>query len=316
MASVYHYDKVASRNNDPPPNGWPEGMAPNTVNNVGREMMAAFARFLSDAITGELTTAGTASALTLSVSDDFGSTIPTNSVFKMKLHVAPTAGATLTIGTSVARAIVWPDGTALESNFFEADSILTVRASTTQYVIINSGAQTNSDWDATSGVNQILNKPTLGTAASKDVGTESGNVPELDSEGKLLIGVIPELGPQGNTNSVTLASDFTLSSAYQNVLSVSITPTSNTKKIRVWLTLPWAGANNVIYRLLRGTTEILTPQTARPSQDESAIDPLSFPMSDAPASATAVTYHLNARTTGSDGQVEKGATLYVEEQAG
>lgn len=39
--------------------------------------------------------------------------------------------------------------------------------------------------------NNLSNKPTLGTAASKNTGTSSGNVPILDSNGKLADSVIP-----------------------------------------------------------------------------------------------------------------------------
>ena len=43
----------------------------------------------------------------------------------------------------------------------------------------------------TGNYNDLLNKPILGTAASKDTGTSSGNVPVLDSNGKLADSVIP-----------------------------------------------------------------------------------------------------------------------------
>ena len=39
--------------------------------------------------------------------------------------------------------------------------------------------------------NNLTNKPTLGTAASKNTGTSSGNIPTLDSNGKLADSVIP-----------------------------------------------------------------------------------------------------------------------------
>ena len=39
--------------------------------------------------------------------------------------------------------------------------------------------------------NNLTNKPTLGTAASKNTGTSSGNIPILDSNGKLADSVIP-----------------------------------------------------------------------------------------------------------------------------
>ena len=43
----------------------------------------------------------------------------------------------------------------------------------------------------TGNYNDLLHKPTLGTAAEKNVGTSSGNVPILDSNGKLADSVIP-----------------------------------------------------------------------------------------------------------------------------
>jgi hypothetical protein len=54
-------------------------------------------------------------------------------------------------------------------------------------------AQVQSDWSATStsDLTYIKNKPTLGTAASKNTGTGDGNVPLLDSLGKLSSNVIP-----------------------------------------------------------------------------------------------------------------------------
>jgi hypothetical protein len=43
------------------------------------------------------------------------------------------------------------------------------------------------------GTNKILINPTYGTAATKDTGTASGNVPVLDSSGKLASSVIPSI---------------------------------------------------------------------------------------------------------------------------
>lgn len=57
-------------------------------------------------------------------------------------------------------------------------------------------AQVNADWSASSGVAQILNKPTLGSASRVDYGTNPGNVPMLvgtGTNGKLPTSVIPDL---------------------------------------------------------------------------------------------------------------------------
>lgn len=43
MSDVSTWSTTASSNNSSPPDGWPEGMAASSINNVGREMMAAVA---------------------------------------------------------------------------------------------------------------------------------------------------------------------------------------------------------------------------------------------------------------------------------
>lgn len=44
MAELFDYSPVADNNNQAPPNGFPEGMAPSAVNNAAREVMAVMAR--------------------------------------------------------------------------------------------------------------------------------------------------------------------------------------------------------------------------------------------------------------------------------
>lgn len=41
MAAISTWSTTAANNNSTPPDGWPEGQAPSTVNNCAREMMAA-----------------------------------------------------------------------------------------------------------------------------------------------------------------------------------------------------------------------------------------------------------------------------------
>lgn len=56
--------------------------------------------------------------------------------------------------------------------------------------------------------NDLLNKPTLGTAASKDVGIQAGNVPVLDSNGRLDPAIVPSTWVM-NSYTVTNKSDLT-----------------------------------------------------------------------------------------------------------
>ena len=45
MAGIKNYSTSAASNNNAPPDGWPEGQAPSTVNNTGRQMMADIRSF-------------------------------------------------------------------------------------------------------------------------------------------------------------------------------------------------------------------------------------------------------------------------------
>lgn len=97
-------------------------------------------------------------------------------------------------------------------------------------------AQVNSDWDAVSGVAQILNKPTLGTAASKDTGVANG-VAELDSNGLVPTSQLPsyvddvlEYASQsafpatGETGKIYVALDTNLTYRWSGSAYVEISP--------------------------------------------------------------------------------------------
>jgi microcystin-dependent protein len=75
---------------------------------------------------------------------------------------------------------------------------------------IAAGAEVNvnADWNATSGDAQILNKPTLGTVASKDVGTGIGNIQE---NGAILGNLeIVETDENGKFKTVAKATGYNL----------------------------------------------------------------------------------------------------------
>ncbi len=67
----------------------------------------------------------------------------------------------------------------------------------------------NADWNATEGDPKILNKPTLGTAASKDTGIIAGNVPVLNDGGKLADEVMPAISISEYAGAVDLRTDLT-----------------------------------------------------------------------------------------------------------
>ena len=67
----------------------------------------------------------------------------------------------------------------------------------------------NADWNATEGDSKILNKPTLGTAASKDTGIIAGNVPVLNDSGKLADEVMPAVSISEYAGAVDYRTDLT-----------------------------------------------------------------------------------------------------------
>ena len=83
---------------------------------------------------------------------------------------------------------------------------------------IAAGAEVNvnADWNATEGDAQIMNKPVLGTASSRDVGTAAGQIPVLDSSGKVPNSVLPSLAISEFVGTVTTRAQLvTLSAAQQ-----------------------------------------------------------------------------------------------------
>ena len=74
MAEIYDWNATAADNNESPPNGWPEMMAPSAVNNTGREMMAVIARWRESAESCTLTE-GTAPDYELTVPQTFTSLV-------------------------------------------------------------------------------------------------------------------------------------------------------------------------------------------------------------------------------------------------
>jgi hypothetical protein len=96
---------------------------------------------------------------------------------------------------------------------------------------IEAGAEVNvqSDWNAGSGDAQILNKPTLGTAAALNVGTGANNVVQLDGSAKLpavdgsaLTGL-----PSGTTNLSYDASTRVLASSTGDDATLPLVSTSS-----------------------------------------------------------------------------------------
>lgn len=113
---------------------------------------------------------------------------------------------------------------------------------------IAAGAEVNvnADWNASSGDAQILNKPTLGTSASKNTGTSSGQIPILDSNGKLDTTILPALAI---SDTFVIASENAMLALTAEVGDIAVRSDLNKSFI-----LKTDGAN-----ILANWQELLTP---------------------------------------------------------
>ncbi len=123
-----------------------------------------------------------------------------------------------------------------------------------------------------------------------------------------------------NANTTRLTADVALTAAWQDVVSVTLTPRSEAANIRIWLTLLWGGRVN--YKVVReytptGQNTVSTDITAdlKTGSSDNSTEPVVFPIAHAPGVADEQTYKLQARegsTTGTHA-VSVGTTLHVEE---
>lgn len=112
MSNISQWNVSAASNNVAPPDGWPEGQPPSTVNDCAREMMAAVARQYEE-MQGGLVTSGSGNTYTVTTSsnhaalDDIG-------LLVVNFDRGNTGSATLNVDATGARTI-YANGAALSS---------------------------------------------------------------------------------------------------------------------------------------------------------------------------------------------------------
>jgi hypothetical protein len=119
MSNVSQWETSAPNNNAAPPDGAPEGMAANTVNDTMREMMAAVARWYQDT-NGSLVTGGAGNAYTLSTNNN-NSSLTDLPLVVFVANRANTGAATLNVDGLGAKSLRF-NGAALPSGAIQADT--------------------------------------------------------------------------------------------------------------------------------------------------------------------------------------------------
>ncbi len=134
MAELKDFSTTAASNNGAPPHGWPEGMNPSDVNNTARELYAVLARYQSDR-EAPITTGGTSTAYTLTPSGTY-SAYSTRMAFLVKFHVATGASPTINVSALGAKALKWPNGTALAANDLAINTVVLVAYDGTDFLVL------------------------------------------------------------------------------------------------------------------------------------------------------------------------------------
>jgi hypothetical protein len=137
MSNISQWSTSAASNNAAPPDGWPEGQAPSTVNDAARELQAAVARQYQDT-QGGLLTGNTGNNYTLTTNNAHAA-LGDQGLLVMRINAANTGAATLNVDGLGAKSIT-KDGDALVSGDLTADTIYAVvyNATNDSYDILNS----------------------------------------------------------------------------------------------------------------------------------------------------------------------------------
>jgi len=105
VSNISAYSQTAANNNATPPNGWPEGQAPSTVNDCAREMMAGIARWYAH-LDNSLDTTGSSNAYVLTTGSSHAA-LADIGVVTFKANHSSTGAATLAVDGLASKAIRW-----------------------------------------------------------------------------------------------------------------------------------------------------------------------------------------------------------------
>lgn len=136
MSNISQWSTSAASNNTAPPNGFPEGQAPSTVNDCAREVMAAVARQFGDT-QGTIVSGGTSNAYAITTAS-VNAALADQGLIVFQADRANTGAATLNVDSLGAKSIQ-ANGVNLVSGALVADSIYAVAYNVTNdtYDLLN-----------------------------------------------------------------------------------------------------------------------------------------------------------------------------------
>lgn len=165
MSDVLEWDAAAANNNDVPPDGFPEGQAPSTVNDAAREVMAAIKRYVEDTA-GANTAGGSSNAFTLAASQTI-SAYAAGQMFAFVANHTIDGSATLNIDSVGAKTLKKHHDQNLESGDIKEHQIVIVayQANDDVFELINTISRPAHPKGAIVGINTQTGT-TYNTAAS------------------------------------------------------------------------------------------------------------------------------------------------------
>lgn len=227
MSNISAWSTTAASNNAAPPNGFPEGQSPSSLNDCARENMAAVSRFYKDT-QGTLVSTGSANAYLLTTNNAHA-TLAAQSLIAFRANFTNTGAATIAVDGLAAKSI-YSQGSAIPAGgiISGATYLLAYNSSADVYEVIgtttsklNSNLSANGkqiQWSKGADVASATALPVLtdgnyfdvtGTTAVTSINTTAvGNVIKLHFDGALtLTHHATDLILPGGANITTAAGD-------------------------------------------------------------------------------------------------------------
>lgn len=194
MSELNTWSTTAASNNATPPNGFPEGMAPSTVNDAAREVMAAVARYRSDT-DGVNTSSGT-NTIALTASRTM-TAYAQGDLYTFKAGGTNTGATTLNI-SSLGAKDVQLNGAALVGGEIVSGLMYTVVYDGTQFQLMNvSGVRVISVTDNTNAALRVTQTGTANALEVEDATNPDSSPFIVDATGNVVKGytaAVPTVG--------------------------------------------------------------------------------------------------------------------------